>query len=231
MESGVPHASVYLLEVDEDSRLGREVTRGGSRYGAKGVPEDDACVDLYESACDRFADAGLAQYEISNFARAGRRSRHNVKYWTRAPYLGFGLVAHSMLRLEGAEAMRFANTDDLTAYLAPVRGGSDLAGSGLVLAGVVAAAVDTVGAGAALEETVFLGLRMNDGLDLGDLRAQFGAAAGVFEAALSAATDDGLLESLVDRDTGAERVRLTRRGRAISNEVFARLLLADERAA
>ncbi len=232
LESRVPHASVYLLEVDEDSRLGREVLRGGLRYGAKGVPDDDACVDFYESACDRFASAGLAQYEISNFARAGRRSRHNVKYWTRMPYLGFGLDAHSMLRLDGAEALRFANTDDLTAYVAPGRGVPETGGGALALVDAREAnRVERVSAGAALEEMVFLGLRMNDGIALRAVRAQMGDAADAFEAALAAAADEGLLECLPDDGVEGERLRLTRRGRALSNEVFARLLLADEIAA
>ena len=67
-------------------------------------------------ACEAFDAAGVRQYEISNFARQGHRSRHNLKYWQRQPYIGFGLDAHSML-LTDAGAVRFANTDDLDAYL------------------------------------------------------------------------------------------------------------------
>src|SRR4051812_11582330 len=95
--SGVPHVSVYILEVDEDSRLGRELTAGGARYHAHHVPDDDLCAELYTTACERLNAAGIAQYEISNFARAGFESKHNLKYWTRQAYLGFGLDAHSML--------------------------------------------------------------------------------------------------------------------------------------
>ena len=96
--TGVPHASVYMLEVDEDSRLGRELIAGGQKYHAHFVPDDDLTAEFYEVACERLNAAGIEQYEISNFARAGYESRHNLKYWTRQPYLGFGVDAHSMLR-------------------------------------------------------------------------------------------------------------------------------------
>jgi len=89
--------SVYMLEVDEDSRLGRELMAGGRRYHAHFVPNDEATADFYLAACERLDAAGVPQYEISNFARQGFQSRHNLKYWTRRPYLGFGVDAHSML--------------------------------------------------------------------------------------------------------------------------------------
>jgi len=98
VDAGVPHASVYMLEVDEDSRLGREVLKRGARYRADLVPCDDAIARMYESAIERLEEAGLMQYEISNFARPGFESRHNLRYWQRRPYLGVGLDASSMLR-------------------------------------------------------------------------------------------------------------------------------------
>src|SRR5215813_3538261 len=104
IETGVPHLSVYMLEVDEDSRLGRELIAGGTKYHAHFVPDDDLTAGFYETACERLNDAGIAQYEISNFARAGFESRHNLKYWTRQPYLGFGVDAHSMLPLRDGES-------------------------------------------------------------------------------------------------------------------------------
>src|SRR5690348_7993506 len=127
ISTGVPHASVYMLEVDEDSRLGRELMAGGQKYHAHFVPDEDLTADLYEIACDRLNAAGIGQYEISNFARPGFQSKHNLKYWTRQPYLGFGVDAHSMLLVGGtgtspvcsmnadhfAEAIRLANADSL----------------------------------------------------------------------------------------------------------------------
>jgi len=91
----VPHASAYMLEVDEDSRLGREILAGGKRYGASDVPCEDAVASMYERAVERLRCAGLERYEISNFARPGFESAHNLKYWRREPYLGFGSDAHS----------------------------------------------------------------------------------------------------------------------------------------
>lgn len=86
------HVSVYMLEVDEDSRLGREILAGGTRYGAAEIPE---AADLYETAVARLAAIGLYRYEISNFARPGFESRHNLKYWRLEPYAGFGADACS----------------------------------------------------------------------------------------------------------------------------------------
>jgi oxygen-independent coproporphyrinogen-3 oxidase len=108
-----PHVSVYMLEVDEDSRLGKERLLGGVRYGAADVPDDDQTADLYEAAVERLAALGLARYEISNFARPGCESRHNLKYWKLEPYVGFGADAHSF---DGQ--MRRQNPESVEEYLA-----------------------------------------------------------------------------------------------------------------
>jgi oxygen-independent coproporphyrinogen III oxidase len=108
-----PHASVYIFEVDEDSRLGREILSGGTRYGAARLPDDDLTAELYEMAVERLARAGLMRYEISNFARDGFESRHNLKYWQLEPYIGFGLDAHSF---DGQS--RWSNPDAFDRYFA-----------------------------------------------------------------------------------------------------------------
>ncbi|HEX6881667.1 MAG TPA: radical SAM family heme chaperone HemW, partial [Terriglobales bacterium] len=126
--TGVPHVSVYMLEVDEDSRLGRELIAGGTRYHAHHVPNEDQTADFYLQACEMMSAVGIRQYEISNFARddgsgsAGSHfplhaSRHNLKYWLRQPYLGFGVDAHSMLLAADSEAVRFSTSDNLDALL------------------------------------------------------------------------------------------------------------------
>lgn len=102
-----PHVSSYMLEVDEDSRLGREILKGGDRYGAREIPSEDCIVDFYEAAVERLAAMGLDRYEISNFARPGRESRHNLTYWLLEPYSGFGADAHSfdgVLRRQNVES-------------------------------------------------------------------------------------------------------------------------------
>ena len=90
-----PHVSVYLFEVDEDSRLGFEILQGGGRYGAAAVPSDDVMAEMYGIAVERLAAMGIDRYEISNFARPGMESHHNLKYWLLHPYVGFGADAHS----------------------------------------------------------------------------------------------------------------------------------------
>jgi len=135
-----PHVSVYMLEVDEDSRLGSEVLAFGKRYGAPDIPPDDQIADFYEIAVDRLAHAGIPRYEISNFARPGFESRHNLKYWRREPYLGFGADAHSF---DGN--WRWQNPESMEEYLRgtkPERTPADAAA-----------------------EPFFLGLRLDRGID------------------------------------------------------------------
>jgi oxygen-independent coproporphyrinogen III oxidase len=204
--TGVPHVSVYMLEVDDDSRLGRELMAGGTRYHAHFVPDDEATAALYEAACERLDTSGVRQYEISNFARPGQESRHNLKYWTRQPYLGFGVDAHSMLisASKPREAVRFALPDALEEYVAgapPAR--------------------TPVPVEAALEETFFLGLRLNRGVDLKNVAEEFGEAAiGAVSDSISDCMGSGLLEREGDV------IRLTPRGRLLSNEVFQRFILS-----
>jgi putative oxygen-independent coproporphyrinogen III oxidase len=141
---GVPHVSVYMLEVDEDSRLGREILGSGVRYGAADVPADDDIADFYELAVERLARMGIERYEISNFARRGFESRHNLKYWRREPYLGLGADAHSF---DGA--VRWQNPESAAEYVAgfsaPERVPAD-----------------------PMAEKFFLGLRLREGVSSGE---------------------------------------------------------------
>ena len=202
--TGAPHVSVYMLEIDEDSRLGSELIAGGTRYHAHFVPDEDATADFYLAACEALEAAGVRQYEISNFVREGFESRHNLKYWTRQPYLGFGVDAHSMLVSadDSADAVRFATADSLDQYVAG------------------APAQRTVVTRAmALEERFFLGLRLNAGVDLRGVAADFGEDAGqTIRGIVTELVGEGLLTQ------SKETVRLTSRGRLLSNEVFQRFL-------
>jgi oxygen-independent coproporphyrinogen-3 oxidase len=202
----VPHASIYMLEVDDDSRLGRELIAGGQKYHAHFVPDEDLTADMYEIAVERLNTAGIRQYEISNFARAGFESRHNLKYWTRQPYLGFGADAHSMLHSADAGcAVRFSNSDSLEKYL-----------SGTAKERTVVSSED------ALQEAFFLGLRLNKGVDLRTLRLEFGEnQVRAYKQSVSELTEAGLLEK------DASTIRLTAKGRMLSNEVFERFISVD----
>ena len=216
-----------MLEVDEDSRLGSELLAGGQRYHAHYVPDEDLTADLYLDACDQLDRGGVKQYEISNFARPVthgtglRDSRHNLKYWKRQPYLGFGVDAHSMLVVspelaeQGIEAVRFATPDSLEGYSVAAQQLEPLAERLRQLE----ASRTLVDAEAALEESFFLGLRMNCGISLAEIAGRFGAEAmQQFETAF----DDLVEAALLDID--GDRVRLTSRGRLLSNEVFAQFL-------
>ena len=104
-----PHVSVYMFEVDGDSRLGHEVLFLGTRYGALDMPDDDAIAGMYETAVERLGARGVVRYEISNFARPGFESQHNMKYWRLEPYFGFGADAHSfdgVWRWQNVESVR-----------------------------------------------------------------------------------------------------------------------------
>jgi oxygen-independent coproporphyrinogen-3 oxidase len=206
--TGAPHVSVYMLEVDEDSRLGRELLAGGTRYHAHFVPDEEAIADFYLAACERLSTAGISQYEISNFARGGFESRHNLKYWTRSPYFGFGVDAHSMLfsATPDIDGVRFAPADSLEQFM-----------STAVLQRT------EVSRRAALEESFFLGLRLTQGVRMQELTTKFGEAAiGNARAAVAEFVNDGLMQERGDF------VCLTTRGRLLSNEVFERFIVADE---
>ena len=199
---GLTHLSVYMLEIDEDSRLGREVLAGGQRFHAHGVPQEELAATLYEQACTMLSQHSFTQYEISNFAAVEHQSRHNKKYWQRAPYIGFGLDAHSML-LRGEGAVRFANPDELKDYVPASRGGQTV----------------LVAEREAFEETIFLGLRMNAGISISALRERFATELVVVcEEAVRELVAEGLM--LVEGDHWL----LTLRGRLVSNEVFGHLL-------
>ncbi len=113
-----PHVSVYMLEIDEDSRLGSEVLLHGKRYGAPDVPSDDLTAEFYETAVSRLRAMGIHRYEISNFARPGWESLHNLKYWRLEPYAGFGAAAHSF---DGA--LRSENIESPLDYIARIATG------------------------------------------------------------------------------------------------------------
>jgi len=211
LATGVPHASVYMLEIDEDSRLGRELLAGGTRYRAGLVPHDEAIAAMYETACAQLTAAGLAQYEISNFSRAAATSVHNLRYWQRQPYLGVGVDAASMLRAAESAApvpavLRTTTTDDLAGYLA----------------GASLAETAWLNAARQQEEAWFLGLRLNRGVEFRALEEEFGAGlVGPARVVAQHLLEEGLM------DGDQHRVQLTGQGRLLANEVFVRFLDLD----
>ena len=193
------HVSVYLLEVDEGSRLGLEILQSGTRYSAGAVPSDDLMAEFYETACAFLGERGYHHYEISNWARPGMESRHNLKYWRGEAYLGFGAGAHSFSRTQ-----RWANAHDAAAYV------------GAIMAGrLPAEQLEVVTRASALEEELFLGLRQLDGIDVGRIEREYGVALNMRFDGLQAA-------GLIERE--GEIVRLAPARLSVSNEVFVELM-------
>jgi oxygen-independent coproporphyrinogen III oxidase len=189
------HISLYLLEVHEGTPLAEQI-----RSGRQPVPGEDLAAAMYETLLERTAAAGYAQYEISNFSRPGFESRHNLKYWQFDPYYSFGCSAHSF---DGV-TKRWANERDTAKYVSLIEAG----GSAMVEA-------KTLNGDEVRGEYVFLGLRLNQGLDLSEYSRRFGRdLKEEFSAELDEFRQAGLIE--IAHDT----IKLTAKGRLYSNEVF-----------
>ena len=199
VEMAPEHISIYMLEIDECSRLGKEVLAGGNRYSAGSLPNEDETADFYEEAQAALAAAGYEHYEISNWAKPGFESRHNLKYWRREPYLGFGAGAHSF-----SGDQRWANAHDAAEYV-----------KALAMDRLPVEQLENVSPQQALDEELFLGLRQLAGIDLLRIESDYGVSLAPRLEPLAAA-------GLVERDGNV--VRLAPRKLSISNEVFVELL-------
>ena len=220
----VDHVSVYALTLEGGTPMEADVARG-----ALPEPDADLAADMYLLAQERLAAAGFAQYEISNWAKPGMTSRHNLAYWEGRPYLGVGPGAHSHL-LDGAwgnalgpHGVRFANLRPPRTYIERV---SAWEPSGTVSAGALrsAGAVETADAlseATAAGETMMMGLRLNEGVSDAAFRERFGAGiAERFPRPVAECVELGLLE------WAGERLRLTEEGRLLGNEAFGRFVAA-----
>ncbi len=198
------HLSIYLFEIDEKSRLGREVLSEGARYHAAKVPGEEFIAEAYENARDVLAGEGYRQYEISNFALPGYESRHNQKYWRLEPYVGLGAGAHSF---DGA--CRWTNEEAVEEYESRLeRKDSPIA------------QIRRLTPEEQVEEFFFLGLRQREGIDLDSAFDRWGRARlNPWYAKISALAREGWLE----RD--AARVRLPGRAYLVSNEIFQEFLV------
>jgi oxygen-independent coproporphyrinogen-3 oxidase len=193
------HISIYLMEIDEGSRLGLEVLNSGTRYSAAALPTDDAMAEFYEEACARLAGDGYTHYEISNWALPGKESVHNLKYWRRGPYFGFGAGAHSFNGVQ-----RWANAHDPAAYAGAIAGGR-----------FAVEQLETVTREQAIEEELFLGLRQLAGIDLAGIESKYGTD-------LAPRVEALRVQGLLEWHGGL--LRLAPDKLAVSNEVFVNLL-------
>jgi oxygen-independent coproporphyrinogen-3 oxidase len=193
------HVSIYMMEIDEGSRLGLEVLQSGSRYSARDLPAEEEMAEFYEAAQGELKAVGYQQYEISNWAKPGFASKHNLKYWRLEPYLGFGAGAHSY-----SGAQRWANMHDAAAYAAAIATGKASIES-----------VDKVTQESALEEELFLGLRQLAGINLSRIEKQYNVD-------LEDRVDRLSSAGMVERE--GDVVRLAPGKLSISNEVIVELL-------
>jgi oxygen-independent coproporphyrinogen-3 oxidase len=199
VEVSPAHVSVYMMEIDEGSRLGLEVLQGGTRYSAHDLPSEEETAEFYENAQAILKAAGYQQYEISNWAKPGFASLHNLKYWRREPYVGFGAGAHSF-----SGAQRWANVHDASAYVAAITAGHSAIES-----------VERVSREQALEEEIFLGLRQLHGIDLRRIQREYHIN---LEEKVGRLASAGIIER------EGELVRLAAGKLSISNEVIVELL-------
>ena len=186
------HLSLYLLEIHKDTPLAEQV-----RSGRQPQPDEELAAEMYEMMLDKLAAAGYEQYEISNFSKSGYGSKHNTKYWTLDPVLGFGVSAHSF---DGTQ--RYANERDTSKYVEMIENHDS--------AEVMRENID------AASEFVFLGLRMEAGVDLHSFCDRFGVQlTDRFNGQLDELSELGLVQ-LTDKC-----LSLTRKGKLFSNDVFA----------
>jgi len=193
------HVSVYILEVDEKSRLGSELLKGGERYSAGAVPSEDEMAEFYELAQKTLGSGGYHHYEISNWAKPGFESRHNLKYWRREPYLGFGAGAHSF-----SGTQRWANAHDAANYVDRLQRGA-----------LPVEQLERLTPEAALEEELFLGLRQLDGIDVARIEKDYAVT---LATRFDPLANSGLLE------WEGHVVRLAPSRLSVSNEVFVELM-------
>ena len=213
------HLSLYALTIEEGTPLAHRVERGQAAE-----PDPDLQADMYELAQDLLGAAGYEHYEISNWARPGHACRHNLVYWRDGEWLGLGAGAHSHL-----DGLRFAVLNSPARYaqcvlLAPEPGAPvQLSPSTIRQRFPWLASVEEPDAQTALADAVTLALRLGEGLVLDAFEHRYVCS---FDAVFGPALGELVTLGLLARDAG--RVRLTRRGRLLANEVFARLLVAQD---
>lgn len=199
------HVSIYIFEIDEKSRLGREVLQHGTRYHAEEVPGEEFMAEAYETAREFLISNGYAQYEISNFAFPGCESLHNRKYWRLEPYIGLGAGAHSF---DGTH--RWSNAISAEEYSQRIAQGES-----------PVAEFRSLAESEQVEEFFFLGLRQSEGIDLQTARARWGAErVNRWEEIVSSLLREGRLESRGARIVMPESAYL------VSNEIFQEFLVA-----
>jgi len=196
------HISAYALSVEEGTPFHLM-----ERRGELALPCEENAARMFEMTDHVLRECGYEHYEISNFSLPGRRSRHNMNYWRRGSYLGFGAGAHSFQAVPPF-GRRWKNRENPEHYL------------GALAEGIIPEEdMSSVTEREAMGETLFLGLRMLDGIDTERFRLDFGLTPGeAYPAEMPALLANGLLEE----DKG--RLRLSRHGVILANQVFVKFV-------
>lgn len=197
LSAGVGHVSVYLLEIEKAPRLVALKEEAPALFAG-----DEVMAERWELVDDRCAAGGLSRYETSNWAKAGEESRHNLKYWRTEPVVALGVSASSF---DGVT--RRTNSGSIPAYLRAV-----------AERGTAVVSEETLGPEEAQRERVLLGLRLVAGVP----EEAYDEALATLSRSDRARLDDAFAASLLTRGEG--RVRLTRKGVLLSNEVFSALI-------
>ncbi len=191
------HISMYCLTAEENTPLFDMIKRGKVE-----MPDDDSLFEQYSRAIDLLDEHGILQYEISNFAKTGFESRHNLTYWTLRPYIGIGPSAASYIHPN-----RWKNVSDLDEYVRRIEAGNDAVEES-----------ESLSAETQADEYVMLSLRLADGLDLGEYSRRFDVdLLHANRDKLDRFRDEGLIQ--LDQN----RLRLTRRGMFLSDEIIGHL--------
>ncbi len=192
------HLSLYGLQVEEGTALAHQIAKGRVH-----APDPDLAADMFLLAEEKLSAAGFEHYEISNYARPGFQSRHNLTYWHNEPYLGFGAGAHSYF-----QNVRYSNLLNPAEYIARLQRGES-----------VVATREEIGRELEIGETLMVGLRLDEGIAFEKFQARFGIdVRELFGDTIRQLQEWGLMQVL------PERMRLTTHGRLVSNQVLWRFL-------
>jgi oxygen-independent coproporphyrinogen-3 oxidase len=198
---GSTHISAYCLTIENGTAFGNL-----DRKGKLSLPDEDTLSGFIGYTTEFLGDAGYRQYEISNYSRPGKECRHNLLYWRGENYLGVGAGAHSHMKTrESGWGKRWANIKNPSSYMSAVRGGKKPLDF-----------TEELGREEALMDRIIMGFRLNEGLDLGDLKSRYGVI-----------PDEGYIESLMEDgfiEFSGDVIRFTRKGALLADEIIVRFV-------
>jgi oxygen-independent coproporphyrinogen-3 oxidase len=203
------HISTYELTLEKGTLLYKFLKNSPSPHSAKGGTSDEEVIEMYDHTIDYLKSEGYAHYEISNYALPGYECRHNLNYWDRGEYYGAGLGAHSFI-----DGKRSYNTDDPDEYLKRISENK-----------VPVKKTEIITEDMALAEAIFLGLRKTEGLNVEAFSRRYKKnILSFYHKEIKALKEARLIEITESPSSYETKVRLTRKGIILSNEVFEKFI-------